>query len=169
MDHNFKKAIEEKDIDLLVSTRATKDVNKLQKERLTIGDKIADKVASFVGSWSFIILTMTLLVVWIIINIGFLFFIPFDPFPFVLLNLVLACFSSVQAPIIMMSQNRQSKKDSLLAEQDYQLSLKSELIEEEIIKRLNRVEENQQVLLGNQIKILSKLESPPRKKNNKDK
>lgn len=155
----FRKAIENNDIDLLVSTRAAKNVNDIQQDNLTIGDKIADKVASFVGSWLFIVLVIALLISWITINVGFLFFIPFDPFPFVLLNLVLACFSAIQAPIIMMSQNRQSKKDSLLAEQDYNLNLKSELVEEEMIKRLNRIEENQKVFLGNQIKIINKLDS----------
>lgn len=92
-----------------------------------IGDKISDKVASFGGSWKFIISFSSLLVVWIIINSLVLLFRPFDPFPFILLNLILSCVAAMQAPIIMMSQNRQEKKDRIRSENDYKINLKSEI------------------------------------------
>lgn len=96
------------------------------KTKYTFGEKLADQVASFGGSWKFIILFFTLLVVWIIINsIAFL-MKPFDPYPFILLNLILSCLASIQAPIIMMSQNRQEVKDRLRAENDYKINLKAE-------------------------------------------
>ncbi|MEI8046463.1 MAG: DUF1003 domain-containing protein [Bacteroidota bacterium] len=92
-----------------------------------IGEKISDKVASFGGSWKFIISFSSLLVVWIIINSLVLLFKPFDPFPFILLNLILSCVAAMQAPIIMMSQNRQEKKDRIRSENDYKINLKSEI------------------------------------------
>lgn len=91
------------------------------------GDRISDKVASFGGSWKFIISFSALLVVWIIINSLVLLFKPFDPFPFILLNLILSCVAAMQAPIIMMSQNRQEKKDRIRSENDYKINLKSEI------------------------------------------
>jgi uncharacterized membrane protein len=96
-------------------------------EPTKLGDKISDKVASFGGSWKFIISFSLILVVWIIINSLVLLFKPFDPFPFILLNLILSCVAAMQAPIIMMSQNRQEKKDRLRSENDYKINLKSEI------------------------------------------
>jgi uncharacterized membrane protein len=92
-----------------------------------LGDRISDKVASFGGSWKFIISFSIILVVWIIINSLVLLFKPFDPFPFILLNLILSCVAAMQAPIIMMSQNRQEKKDRIRSENDYKINLKSEI------------------------------------------
>lgn len=92
------------------------------------GDKVADKVASFGGSWKFIIIFSIILVAWIIINsIVILIAKPFDPYPFILLNLILSCVAAMQAPIIMMSQNRQEKKDRINSENDYKINLKSEI------------------------------------------
>lgn len=91
----------------------------------TFGERLADQVASFGGSWTFIIIFVTVMAVWILWNaeIGQ----PFDPFPFILLNLVLSCLAALQAPIIMMSQNRQAEKDRLEAHHDYEINLKAEM------------------------------------------
>lgn len=94
---------------------------------LTLGQRVADKVASFGGSWTFIILFFSILVGWIILNAFILSQKPFDPYPFILLNLVLSCLAAIQAPIIMMSQNRQEEKDRERAEHDYLINLKAEL------------------------------------------
>jgi uncharacterized membrane protein len=95
--------------------------------RLTIGQKMADKIATFGGSWTFIITFFSFILFWIGMNIWVLTIKPFDPFPFILLNLILSCLASIQAPIIMMSQNRQEQKDRLRAEHDYKINLKAEL------------------------------------------
>jgi len=94
---------------------------------LTVGQRIADKVAAFGGSWTFIITFFSFILVWMIINIWILTTKPFDPFPFILLNLILSCLAAIQAPIIMMSQNRQEQKDRLRGEHDYKINLKAEL------------------------------------------
>lgn len=94
---------------------------------LTFGQKIADRVAAFGGSWTFIITFFTFILIWMIINIWFLANNPFDPYPFILLNLILSCLAAIQAPIIMMSQNRQEQKDRQRGEHDYKINLKAEL------------------------------------------
>lgn len=94
---------------------------------LTFGQKLADRVAAFGGSWTFIITFFSFILFWIIINIWFLATQPFDPFPFILLNLILSCLAAIQAPIIMMSQNRQEQKDRQRSEHDYKINLKAEL------------------------------------------
>lgn len=94
---------------------------------LTYGQRLADKVASFGGSWTFIISFGIFIFIWIIINIVFLANKSFDPYPFILLNLILSCIASLQAPVIMMSQNRQEEKDRERAKKDYMINLKSEL------------------------------------------
>jgi uncharacterized membrane protein len=93
----------------------------------TVGERLADRIASFGGSWSFLILFGLFLVAWIVTNSLVLYWRPMDPYPFILLNLVLSCLAAVQAPIIMMSQNRQEARDRLRAEHDYQVNLKAEL------------------------------------------
>ena len=93
----------------------------------TLGERWADKVAEFGGSWTFIILFMVMIVLWIGLNSWVLFFQPFDPYPYIFLNLVLSCIAALQAPIIMMSQNRQEAKDRIRAEKDYHINLKAEL------------------------------------------
>ena len=99
----------------------------IKNEPLKVGDRIADKVASFGGSWKFIISFFIILLVWILINSVILLLKPFDPFPFILLNLILSCLAAIQAPIIMMSQNRQEIKDRIRSENDYKINLKSEI------------------------------------------
>lgn len=104
-------------------------VNKVEEEidNRTFGQKIADKVADFGGSWTFIIFFMVFIAVWIISNVIFFLNKGFDPYPFILLNLILSCIAALQAPIIMMSQNRQEEKDRERAKKDYMINLKSEL------------------------------------------
>lgn len=103
------------------------DINKSYEKNLTIGERIADSVARFGGSWAFIISFFSVLLGWIILNGIILISRPFDPYPFILLNLVLSCLAAIQAPIIMMSQNRQEAKDRIRSENDYKVNLKSEI------------------------------------------
>ncbi|MCW7474085.1 DUF1003 domain-containing protein [Leptospira levettii] len=99
----------------------------LKTEAITLGEKISDKVASFGGSWKFIIAFFSVLILWILGNSFYLYFNAFDPYPFILLNLILSCVAAIQAPIIMMSQNRQEVKDRIRSENDYKINLKSEI------------------------------------------
>jgi len=103
------------------------DVNAEFEQKLTFGQRLSDRIAEFGGSWRFIIIFFSLLTGWIILNAWVLFHKPFDPYPFILLNLMLSCLAAIQAPIIMMSQNRQEAKDRLRSEHDYRINLKAEL------------------------------------------
>lgn len=94
---------------------------------LTFGEKFADQVALFGGSWHFIISFFVFIILWMVTNLWILTVKPFDPFPFILLNLILSCIAAIQAPIIMMSQNRQEQKDRIRGEHDYKINLKAEL------------------------------------------
>ena len=96
-------------------------------EVLTPGQKVSDKVARFGGSWRFIILFGVVLTVWITINVVVLMKFRFDPYPFILMNLILSCIAALQAPIIMMSQNRKEEKDRMRSENDYLVNLKAEM------------------------------------------
>ena len=96
-------------------------------EKIRTGDRIADKVAKFGGSWSFIITFFSILIAWICLNAIFLANQSFDPYPFILLNLILSCVAAIQAPVIMMSQNRQEAKDRIRSENDYKVNLKAEI------------------------------------------
>jgi CRP/FNR family cyclic AMP-dependent transcriptional regulator len=109
----------------LMSRQVSRNVLQEQEESLTYGQRIADRVAAFGGSWPFIILFSVFMTIWMAINVARM--ANFDPYPFILLNLALSSVAALQAPIIMMSQNRQSAKDKLLAENDYQVNLKSEM------------------------------------------
>ena len=100
-----------------------KDVEEEIQEKLTIGQKLADKIAEFGGSWTFIIIFFLILLAWILVNSIVLLTGSFDPFPYILLNLVLSCLAAIQAPIIMMSQNRKEEKDRLRSENDYKVNL----------------------------------------------
>ncbi|MEG1987817.1 MAG: DUF1003 domain-containing protein [Oscillibacter sp.] len=115
----------------------------------TFSQRMADKLAQHAGSWPFIIGFMVILAVWIGVNVALL-SRAFDPFPFILLNLVLSCLASIQAPLIMMSQNRQDEKDRLRAENDYKVNLKSEIIIQDLHKKLDLVLEQQELLLKRQ-------------------
>lgn len=129
------------------------DVEGAYAERLSFGERAADAVASFGGSWSFILGFCGLLVVWMGLNAAWLTARPFDPFPFILLNLILSCIAALQAPIIMMSQRRQEQKDRLRAENDYKVNLKAELeirslhekIDHQVARQWERLAEIQRV------------------------
>jgi uncharacterized membrane protein len=126
----------------LVSQRATRNINVEMEERATIGQRIADRVASFGGSWTFIIIYVSFLVAWMGLNTFVLAYYghgengaQYDPYPYILLNLMLSMTAALQAPIIMMSQNRAAEKDRLAAEQDFKVNLKSELMLEELMRK----------------------------------
>lgn len=106
----------------------TQNVNEKFRQELTFGQRLADKVAAFGGSWSFIIIFMVCLISWVMLNtIQLGQWHNFDPYPFIFLNLILSMIAAIQAPVIMMSQNRQTAKDRLAASNDYEVNLKSEL------------------------------------------
>ena len=113
--------------DELLRTQVSRNPNVEEEERLTFGQRIADKVASFGGSWTFIIIFGVVLTVWVVLNSTALLRNHFDPYPYILLNLFLSMIASIQAPVIMMSQNRQSSKDRLKSDLDYEVNLKAEL------------------------------------------
>ena len=130
-------------VEQLIDTKVTvRDNDKPE----TFGQKAADTVARFAGSWAFIFSFIALMVIWMIINL-LLAVRAFDAYPFVLLNLVLSCIAAIQAPLIMMSQNRQEAKDRQRAENDYLVNLKNELIIDDLHKKLDRVLENEKHLL----------------------
>ncbi len=101
--------------------------NPEEEQNLALGQRLADRIASFGGSWKFIILFAVVIIAWMVVNTAILWSRPFDPFPFILLNLVLSCLAALQAPVIMMSQNRQEARDRRQAQRDYQTNLKAEL------------------------------------------
>ncbi len=105
----------------------SRDLNAEYDRRLTLGQRLADRIADFGGSWRFIGIFSAVLFLWVIANTTFFLAKPFDPYPYIFLNLVLSCLAAIQAPVIMMSQNRQEEKDRLRAEYDYKVNLKAEL------------------------------------------
>jgi CRP/FNR family cyclic AMP-dependent transcriptional regulator len=121
----------------LVTSMAARNINEEMDEQMSFGDRLADRVADFVGSWRFVIYFLLGIAVWCVLNVIELLFMPFDPYPFVFLNLVLALVASLQAPLIMMSQNRAQIKDRLRAEQDYQVNLKSELMLQQLHEKID--------------------------------
>jgi len=121
---NLEKDVIEKLTDYeTISTNIDKEF----ETKLKLGERLSDKIASFGGSWRFIIIFASILFIWIAINSYVLLTRPFDPYPFILLNLILSCLAAIQAPVIMMSQNRQESRDRKRAEEDYKINLKSEL------------------------------------------
>ncbi|MHB9073785.1 MAG: DUF1003 domain-containing protein [Desulfobaccales bacterium] len=105
----------------------SKNINLEFEQELTVWERMSDKVASFGGSWRFIVGFGVVIAIWVVVNSIALIRQPFDPYPYILLNLVLSCLAAIQAPVIMMSQNRQDAKDRLRSQHDYQLNLKAEL------------------------------------------
>jgi uncharacterized membrane protein len=105
----------------------SKNINTEFEQKLTFGERLADKIADFGGSWNFIVIFGGVLLVWVAVNSMILIWRPFDPYPFILLNLVLSCLAAIQAPVILMSQNRQESRDRLRSEHDYLINLKAEL------------------------------------------
>jgi CRP/FNR family transcriptional regulator, cyclic AMP receptor protein len=126
--------------DELLRSHVSRNANKEEEDRMTFGQRIADHVASFGGSWTFIIIFLIGMIAWMTINTAVL-HRAFDPFPFILLNLVLSCLAALQAPVIMMSQNRQSSKDRLKSDLDYQVNLKAELEVAHLHRKMDRVYE----------------------------
>ena len=119
-DHELKHKIRTQQVHI-------KNVNDALKTKETFGQRIADGIAKFGGSWTFIIAFIFILVAWISLNTLPLFFEPFDKFPYILLNLALSCLAAIQAPIILMSQNRQTERDRIEADNDYEVNVKSEV------------------------------------------
>jgi CRP/FNR family transcriptional regulator, cyclic AMP receptor protein len=145
---------------LLVSQRTSRNINVEMAERATLGQRIADKVAAFGGSWTFIIIYLSFLVGWMALNTFILVHYghgeggaQFDPYPYILLNLMLSMTAALQAPIIMMSQNRAAEKDRLAAEQDFKVNLKSELMLEELVRK-QRARDVQMDQLNSALKAL---------------
>ena len=150
---------EEELLDLLVDQPISIDVDKQEEAKMTFGDKVADKVSEVAGSWGFIIGFSLFLIFWIVLNTVILQGdSAIDEYPFILLNLLLSCIAALQAPIIMMSQNRQAAKDSLRNQNDYRTDLKSELILEELHDKM-------ELILKNQKKIMKELEEDNDEKN----
>ena len=160
--------METKDIDELLSSQneSLKKLHKIVKqtikseeliinnllhpptESLTKGQEISDKVAKFGGSWKFIIFFGVVLTLWILFNTLAILGFRFDPYPFILMNLILSCIAALQAPIIMMSQNRQEEKDRIRSENDYLINLKAEL-------EIRSLHQKMDLLLEDQIKVLT--------------
>jgi len=120
LEHQVVKSLSDKEI-------LSRNVNTEFERQLTVGERWADKVADFGGSWRFVIIFGVVLAVWVAVNSVVLLWRPFDPYPYILLNLILSCLAAIQAPIIMMSQNRQEDKDRLRSEHDYVVNLRAEL------------------------------------------
>ena len=141
----------EKDLmEMLIDEPIAIDVDKVNNEKLKIGDRIADSVTKIAGSWGFILSFSLFLIIWMLTN--YFAADAIDPYPFILLNLILSCIAALQAPIIMMSQNRESKKDSIRSKNDYKTDLKSELILEVLHDQMIEI-------LDNQKKIMKELEN----------
>ena len=131
---------------VLLDQRVSANINEDKDEKKTFGQKAADAVARFAGSWAFIFSFIAMMIVWMIIN-NILASQAFDAYPFILLNLVLSCIAAVQAPLIMMSQNRQEEKDRRRAENDFVVNLKSEIVIDDLHRKLDEVLENQRIIL----------------------
>ena len=140
---------EEQLMEILFNEPIAIDVDKASTEEETWKDKLADTVTAYCGSWGFIIWFTLIVLIWMGANILLLkvYGEAFDPYPFILLNLVLSCVSALQAPFIMMSQNRSAKKDSLRAKNDYKTDLNSELIVEELHDEIKKLQNTQNKIL----------------------
>jgi uncharacterized membrane protein len=114
-------------------------VDEIYESALTFGQRLSDRIAQFGGSWKFIILFAGILFVWVIFNSAIFLLKPFDPYPYIFLNLILSCLAAIQAPIIMMSQNRQEQKDRLRVMHDYQVNLKAELEIRQLHQKLDHL------------------------------
>ncbi len=133
-------------VELLLKRTVSKNVNHVHRDKQSFGDKAADTMVKAVGSWGFVITFLIVILVWMGVNI-YLLTQPFDPFPFILLNLVLSCVAAIQAPVIMMSQNRQEEKDRIRAQNDYRVNLKAEVMVEDLHHKLDTLIENQRLIM----------------------
>lgn len=128
---------DEEVLNLLADSKISVSPEK-EKEKYTIGQRAADAIAKFAGSWAFIFSFAGVLILWMVVN-AILATKAFDPYPFILLNLVLSCVAAIQAPLIMMSQNRQEEKDRRRAENDYKVNLKTEIMIEDLYDKVNAI------------------------------
>ena len=134
---------DEEVLNLLADSKIS--VNPEKEKKLTLGQRAADAIARFAGSWAFIFLFTGVLILWMAVN-ALLAARAFDPYPFILLNLVLSCVAAIQAPLIMMSQNRQEEKDRRRAENDYKVNLKTEIMIEDLYDKVNAILARQSAL-----------------------
>ena len=151
LHQTLEKDEKEDIIDLLADSSIAIDVDKEEERNLTFSEKMADKISEIAGSWTCIFISLFFLIGWMIINTYILKDKEIDPYPYILLNLILSCISALQAPIIMMSQNRASKKDSLRNQNDYKIDLKSELLLEDLHHKV-------EILINNQNRLLNILD-----------
>ena len=128
---------DEEVLNLLADSKISVSPEK-EKEKYTLGQRSADTIAKFAGSWAFIFSFAGVLLLWMVVNV-LLATKAFDPYPFILLNLVLSCVAAIQAPLIMMSQNRQEEKDRRRAENDYKVNLKTEIMIEDLYDKVNAI------------------------------
>ena len=135
---------DEEVLNLLADSKISENTSRAT-EKYTIGQRAADAIARFAGSWAFIFAFTGVLILWMVIN-TLLAAKAFDPFPFILLNLVLSCVAAIQAPLIMMSQNRQEEKDRRRAENDYKVNLKTEIMIEDLYDKVNAILAKQNAL-----------------------
>jgi uncharacterized membrane protein len=146
--------------DKMLQQRVSRNVNEEQDKRMTISDRAADAIAEFGGSWKFIGAAIGIIVAWILFN-SIVMIRGFDPAPYQMLNLVMGIIAGLQAPIIMMSQNRQGSKDRLRADLDYQVNLKNELALTEVLRRLDVLEsERLPLLFAQQNERIAELKTP---------
>ena len=141
--------------DELLRSRVSRNANEEERARATLADRAADLIAEFGGSWKFIGISFAVIVLWILLN-SFVLVTGFDPKPYQMLNLGLAIIAGMQAPIIMMSQNRQGEKDRLRADLDYQVNLKNELSLAEVLRRLDVLESERLPKLISDLKLTDK-------------
>ncbi len=139
-----KDMTDEEVLALLADSRVSVNPSE-EKEKYTLGQRAADAIAKFAGSWAFIFSFTGGLVLWMVVN-ALLAARAFDPYPFILLNLVLSCIAAIQAPLIMMSQNRQEEKDRRRAENDYKVNLKTEIMIEDLYDKVNAILAKQSAL-----------------------
>ncbi len=151
---------DEEILSLLASSKVSENTSKSAKDEYSLGQRAADKIAKFAGSWGFIFSFVAVLILWMAVNI-LLADGAFDAYPFILLNLVLSCVAAIQAPLIMMSQNRQEEKDRRRAENDYKVNLKTEIMIEDMHNKLNRI-------LSQQEKILAYIKAQEEKEESKN-
>jgi len=121
----------------------SKNINTEFEQKLTFGERLADKISDFGGSWNFIVIFGCVLLLWVAVNSMILIWRPFDPYPFIFLNLVLSCLAAVQAPVILMSQNRQESRDRLRSDHDYLINLKAELEIRHLHEKIDHLLTNQ--------------------------
>jgi len=138
---------DEEVIHLLLDEKLSANTVDQIKDKYTFGQRAADKLTKFVGSWVFIIIFIVTMTIWIGINV-YMLSKPFDPYPFILLNLVLSCVAAIQAPLIMMSQNRQEEKDRERAKNDYKVNLKTEFIIQDLHEKIDVVIKEQHKIIG---------------------